>query len=82
MIGFTIGAEESLWSEQYDTHSLDSQVWPRASALAERLWSNPSMSWNKAERRMLIHRERLVKRGIGANNLKPEWCLQNQGYCH
>lgn len=34
------GAEAALWTEQTDELSLDSRLWPRASALAERLWSS------------------------------------------
>lgn len=75
------GAEAALWSEQTDHHTLDGRVWPRLSALGERLWSNPSTHWRKAESRMLIHRERLVENGIAAESLQPQWCLQNEGEC-
>ena len=34
------GAEAALWSEQVDEWTLDARLWPRASALAERLWSS------------------------------------------
>lgn len=34
-----LGAETPLWSEQADEQSLDGRIWPRASALAERLWT-------------------------------------------
>ena len=33
------GAAAALWSEQVDEWALDAKLWPRASALAERLWS-------------------------------------------
>lgn len=75
------GAEAALWSEQADHHTLDGRIWPRLSALGERLWSNPSTSWREAESRMLIHRERLVENGIAAESLQPQWCLQHEGEC-
>ncbi|XP_059613001.1 chitooligosaccharidolytic beta-N-acetylglucosaminidase isoform X2 [Phlebotomus argentipes] len=76
-----LGAEAALWSEQADDYALDSRFWPRASALAERLWTDPSDSWRDAESRMLIHRERLVENGVAADSLQPQWCLQNEGDC-
>lgn len=75
------GAEAALWSEQTDHLTLDGRIWPRLSALAERLWTDPNTSWRKAEPRMLIHRERLVENGIAAESLQPQWCLQHEGEC-
>ncbi|KAG7199186.1 hypothetical protein KM043_018061 [Ampulex compressa] len=76
------GGEATLWTEQADGSSVDNRLWPRAAALAERLWAEPTSSWTAAEQRMLRHRERLVARGIPADTLEPMWCLQNQGHCY
>ncbi|XP_038119197.1 chitooligosaccharidolytic beta-N-acetylglucosaminidase [Culex quinquefasciatus] len=76
-----LGAEATLWTEQADTLSLDARFWPRVSALAERLWTDPSEGWQAADSRMLVHRERLVENGIAAESLQPKWCLQNEGHC-
>jgi len=76
-----LGAEAAIWSEQIDELSVDQRFWPRASAMAERLWTNPTDSWHQAEARILNHRERLVENGIGAEALQPEWCLQNENEC-
>jgi len=77
-----LGGEAALWSEQADSSSLDNRLWPRAGALAERLWAEPDSDWRSAERRMLHFRERLVKMGISADTIQPEWCYQNEGYCY
>ncbi|XP_076173464.1 beta-hexosaminidase 1 isoform X2 [Ptiloglossa arizonensis] len=77
-----LGGEAALWTEQADGRTIDAKVWPRAAALAERLWAEPKSTWIHAEQRMLRHRERFVRSGIMAESLQPEWCLQNQGYCH
>lgn len=79
---FVIGGETALWTEQVDSVLVDVKIWPRAAALAERLWAEPDSTWFHAEQRMLKHRERLVKRGIAAESLQPEWCMQNQGHCY
>ncbi|XP_059489580.1 chitooligosaccharidolytic beta-N-acetylglucosaminidase [Neocloeon triangulifer] len=76
-----LGAEAALWSEQVDEQTLDGKVWPRAAAMAERLWSDPAENWRQAEMRMINVRERLVARGVMADALQPEWCHQNDDKC-
>jgi len=77
-----LGGEAAMWSEQVDGAAVVHKLWPRASALAERLWSNPTTSWKAAETRMVSHREDLVNRGVLADALQPEWCNQNEGLCY
>ncbi|XP_053676334.1 chitooligosaccharidolytic beta-N-acetylglucosaminidase [Anopheles nili] len=76
-----LGGEAALWTEQSDSYTLDNRLWPRLSAHAERLWTNPRAGWQMAEARMLMHRERLVEEGIAANSIQPKWCLQNEANC-
>jgi len=76
-----LGGESAMWSEQVDEFSVGTKVWPRASAYAERLWSDPSTHWRSAEARLLRHRERMVQYGINGDALQPLWCLQNEGKC-
>ncbi|KAF2358188.1 Beta-hexosaminidase eukaryotic type N-terminal [Trinorchestia longiramus] len=81
-LSLILGGEAALWTEQVDSESVDGRLWPRGAALAERLWTNPDHGWRDAEYRMIHHRQRLVKRGVRADRLQPEWCHQNQGLCY
>ncbi|KAG7159963.1 Chitooligosaccharidolytic beta-N-acetylglucosaminidase-like 4 [Homarus americanus] len=66
-----VGGEAAMWSEQVDESGLD----------AKRLWTNPRTNWQPAETRFIHHRQRLVKRGVQAERIQPEWCYQNEGAC-
>lgn len=79
-----LGGEAAMWAEQVDGAAVIHKLWPRASALGERLWTDPgsSQTWKQAEIRFINHRNRLVERGIEADALQPEWCNQNEGLCY
>lgn len=77
-----LGGEATLWTEQSDSASVPGRLWPRAAAMAERVWAEPDTPWQDAEFRMLNVRERLVRHGIQSESIEPEWCYQNEGYCY
>ena len=63
-----IGGEAALWSSYSDRTNWDPQVWPRNSAVAERLWSSQDVTdTTTAEPRLVYHRCRMVSRGINAS---------------
>jgi hexosaminidase len=82
-----LGGEVALWSEQADPTVLDARIWPRASAMAETLWSgNRDESGKKryaeAMDRLNEWRHRMVNKGIRAEPLQPLWCIKNPGMCN
>jgi hexosaminidase len=82
-----LGGEVALWSEQADPTVLDVRIWPRASAMAETLWSgNRDESGKKryaeAMDRLNDWRHRMVNKGIRAEPLQPLWCIKNPGMCN
>ncbi|VVD03244.1 unnamed protein product [Leptidea sinapis] len=76
-----LGGEVAMWSEYVDAQGLDTRIWPRAAAVAERLWSNPSASASVAEPRLHRLRSRLGSRGIRCDVLSPAWCAQHDARC-
>ncbi|KAI3877530.1 hypothetical protein MKX03_030640 [Papaver bracteatum] len=82
-----LGGEVALWSEQADPSVLDARIWPRASAMAETLWSGNRDETGKkryaeATNRLNEWRYRMVARGIGAEPIQPLWCMTHPGMCN
>ncbi|KAM8960830.1 LOW QUALITY PROTEIN: beta-hexosaminidase subunit beta [Pelodytes ibericus] len=70
-----IGGEACLWGEFVDATNVTPRLWPRASAVAERLWSNKQVtSVEDAYNRLVKHRCRMVRRGIAAEPLYTGYC--------
>ncbi|KAK1259439.1 Beta-hexosaminidase 2 [Acorus gramineus] len=85
--GLVLGGEVTLWSEQADQTVLDARLWPRASAMAETLWSGNRDSTGKkryaeATDRLNEWRYRMVGRGINAEPIQPLWCATRPGMCN
>ncbi|XP_031372579.1 beta-hexosaminidase 2 isoform X3 [Punica granatum] len=81
-----LGGEVALWSEQADPTVLDSRIWPRASAMAEAMWSGNRdekgmKRYAEATDRLNEWRGRMVSRGIRAEPIQPLWCARNPGMC-
>nr|CAD1840394.1 unnamed protein product [Ananas comosus var. bracteatus] len=82
-----LGGEVALWSEQADSTVLDGRIWPRASAMAEALWSgnrDPTgrKRYAEATDRLNDWRHRMVGRGIRAEPIQPLWCRTRPGMCN
>lgn len=61
---------------------MDGKIWPRTSAYAERLWSNPPANATRFAYPRLIHqRETMILRGILPDTLLPESCYHTWGFC-
>ena len=62
-----IGGEACMWGERVDAGSIMRTIWPRAAAVAERLWSPRSVNDTAAaEPRFAYFRCLLNRRGIDA----------------
>ncbi|XP_071844472.1 beta-hexosaminidase subunit beta-like isoform X1 [Apostichopus japonicus] len=71
-----IGGEVCMWGEFVDGTNLIPRLWPRASAVSERLWSPQSVtSLDDAKIRIAEHRCRMVRRGL---QVQP---ITGPGFC-
>lgn len=70
-----IGGEACMWGEYVDGTNLIARLWPRASAVAERLWSHASLNnTDDASFRLDQHRCRMLRRGIPAQPILNGFC--------
>lgn len=77
-----LGGEACLWTETVVPDSLQIRIWPRAAALAERLWSDPSyVDMKDVYYRISIHRTRLVNRNIKSDAIWPDLCRTEPRSC-
>ncbi|XP_074030634.1 beta-hexosaminidase subunit beta [Leptinotarsa decemlineata] len=72
-----LGGEACMWAEAVNEHNVISRVWPRASATAEKLWSNENITTvDEATLRLEEHACRMNRRRIEAQPPNgPGFCL-------
>ncbi|XP_048253652.1 uncharacterized protein LOC124133952 isoform X2 [Haliotis rufescens] len=73
-----LGGEACLWSEYIDNENMMTTLWPRASAVAERLWSAKDVrDLDTAGARLSEHRCRMLNRGLSVAQISgPDYCLK------
>ena len=75
-VDLMIGGHASMWGEMVDPSNFISRVWPRASAVAERLWTGDVSGDVKASIDERIHkfRCRMIQQGFAASPTRPGCC--------
>ncbi|KAK5964188.1 Hexosaminidase, partial [Trichostrongylus colubriformis] len=72
-----LGGEAALWGEYVDGTNLMTRMWPRASAVAERLWSDPEQTKSHEASWPRLHefRCKMMNRGFAvAPPNAPDYC--------
>jgi hexosaminidase len=60
-----LGGEACMWGEYVDPHTIESRIWPRAAAVAERLWSPQNVNdVDDMYRRLRVESLRLEALGL------------------
>ena len=75
-----LGGESTMWSEYVDAENIDSRIWPRNAAIAERFWS-PQGTVDVASmyRRMEAESERLEWLGLTHRSFQPKMVQRMAG---
>ena len=72
-----LGGEATMWTEHTTTETVDSRIWPRTAAIAERLWSNQNIrNVDDMYRRLDFISLRLEE--LGATHLKNKGMLMRR----
>ena len=80
-----LGSIACLWSELVDDSNIIGKIFPRASALSERLWSkfeaNQEVDVKSAYRRLITFNRRLLDKKIETTRISNKFCEENINEC-
>lgn len=78
---YAVGGEATIWSTRLGPE-LEARVWPRAAAVAERLWADrPEGATRPVHARLDVQRARMMARGVQATPVWSMWCTHHPYTC-
>ncbi len=72
-----VGGEATMWTEHVTPETVDSRIWPRTAAIAERLWS-PSDVKDVDDMYRRLDRISLLLEGLGSTHIKNKEMLMRR----
>jgi hexosaminidase len=74
---FIVGGEATMWTEHVTTETVDSRIWPRTAAIAERFWSAASVT-NIDEMYRRLDQVGLWLEDLGSTHIKNKGMLMRR----
>ncbi len=71
---FIVGGEATMWTELVTPETVDSRIWPRTAAIAERLWSASTVN-NVTDMYRRLDQISLLLEGLGSTHIKNKGML-------
>ncbi len=74
---FIVGGEATMWTELVTPETVDSRMWPRTAAIAERLWSASTVN-NVTDMYQRLDQISLLLEGLGSTHIKNKEMLMRR----